>query len=368
MRKEPTKVDQVRLGQKIWAWNLCEQCLHGRICEKFGCDGKRAKNLTRYWTFHANAVIDYMSMTGKCLARSFELHETIFRAMGVLQEQPSLAREEVAERAGVKPAEVDLAVRLMTMIPCSYETGCFIIMEQGTNPIFWGPTTRFDQFLEQALPTVDTPIKLSAQQASALMARKLRKKIDFRIRPTNDLREHLRLDRGRRAILVFHHTAFLKEHLRLSKVLPPNSSVQDCLRLGAIPRQLALEYLDSIHKILFPLADRTSRRMLNDHIRNHAFDHDIIKFESASFRNPEERDCGYSYLGKQLKELLDEVEHPLPRGRVGKFIQRNSDSRHMMLATLAGVAFAILLGFLSLIVSSVQAWIAWQQWKHPVNN
>ena len=135
---------------------------------------------------------------------------------------------------------------------------------------------------------------------------------------------------------------------------------------GAIPRRLALEILDSIHKILFPLADRRSRKLLESLIRRHSFDHDILKFESAAFRKPDERDISYLYLGKQLEELLDEVEHPLPRGRIAKWIQRNSNSRHMMMATLLGVAFAILLGFLSLIVTSVQTWIAWQQWKYPV--
>jgi len=38
----------------------------------------------------------------------------------------------------------------------------------------------------------------------------------------------------------------------------------------------------------------------------------------------------------------------------------------MMLATLIGVVFAVLLGMVSLAVSSYQTWIAYQAWQHPV--
>lgn len=38
-----------------------------------------------------------------------------------------------------------------------------------------------------------------------------------------------------------------------------------------------------------------------------------------------------------------------------------------MMATLAGVLIAVLLGILSVAVSIVQAWVGWQQWQHPVS-
>lgn len=36
------------------------------------------------------------------------------------------------------------------------------------------------------------------------------------------------------------------------------------------------------------------------------------------------------------------------------------------MATVAGVALAVLLGMASLAVSSYQAWLAYLQWKHPI--
>jgi len=38
----------------------------------------------------------------------------------------------------------------------------------------------------------------------------------------------------------------------------------------------------------------------------------------------------------------------------------------MIMATLVGVIFAVVLGMASLAVSSYQTWIAYQAWQHPV--
>ncbi|KAI9705799.1 MAG: hypothetical protein M1820_005047 [Bogoriella megaspora] len=369
MLKAPTRAERLSLGQSIWSWDICDECIYERECKSSSCDAYRARNLMRYWTYYLNAILDYNSMEHSGADRSVASYEMIFKVIRLLQTQPKLTREELAKLADADFKDINLAVRLMTMIPCSYETGSFVKMEQGTNPIPWSQSISFDQFMEKALPTVSVALRLNAQQKAALVAKKLKKKIGVHLRPTNDLREHLKLERGRRVTLyIFHHTAFLKEHLRRTKTVPQDTVTPHYPRMGAIPRGLALEILDSIHKILFPLADRKSRKMLKNLIRNHSFDDDIIKYESAAFRNPYERDMDFLYLGQQLQELIEEVEHPRPHGRVSKLIQRNSHSRHMMMATLAGVAFAVLLGFLALIVTSFQTWITWQQWKHPIEN
>lgn len=47
-------------------------------------------------------------------------------------------------------------------------------------------------------------------------------------------------------------------------------------------------------------------------------------------------------------------------------MERKSGARYMMMATLIGVVFAVLLGMVSLAVSSYQTWIAYQAWQHPI--
>jgi hypothetical protein len=126
--------------------------------------------------------------------------------------------------------------------------------------------------------------------------------------------------------------------------------------------------LDSIQKILFPLSDPSSksRSLLQSLISTSSFDPDCLRFESASIRNPDEKDISYLYFGDRLGDLYEELENPKPRGWIESWLERKSGARYIMMATVAGVAFAVLLGIASLAVSSYQSWLTYQQWQHPI--
>lgn len=80
---------------------------------------------------------------------------------------------------------------------------------------------------------------------------------------------------------------------------------------GALPRQLVLETLDSLQKILFPLTDKKSLSSLTT---TQDFDPDCLRFESASIRTDIEKDIPHHYFGTRLAELSEELENPTPRG------------------------------------------------------
>lgn len=67
-----------------------------------------------------------------------------------------------------------------------------------------------------------------------------------------------------------------------------------------------------------------------------------------------------------MAELYEEIENPSPDGLFEKWLERRSGARYVMLATLIGVLFAVLLGILSLVASIFQAYISYQAWKHPL--
>lgn len=136
---------------------------------------------------------------------------------------------------------------------------------------------------------------------------------------------------------------------------------------GALPRQLALECLDSVQKILFPLTDRKSKSLLLSLTSTSSFDPDCLRFDSASIRNNDEKDIAYHYFGERLAELYDELENPTPHGSLEKWLERRSGARYIMLATLIGVIFAVILGMAGLAVGGYQAWVGYQQWQHPVS-
>ncbi len=134
---------------------------------------------------------------------------------------------------------------------------------------------------------------------------------------------------------------------------------------GFIPRRLALEVIDTIQKILFPL-ESDSESLLRSLVVKHGFDPDCLRLvESTPYRRPDEHDIPYHFFGGRLMDLAQESESPTPRTLVEKWLERKSGARYVMLATLAGVAVAIILGFLSLVVGILQAWISWQAWKYP---
>jgi len=138
---------------------------------------------------------------------------------------------------------------------------------------------------------------------------------------------------------------------------------------GSLPRTMTLEVLDTIQVILFPRGDAKSQALLESLIasKHGGFDPDVLRSELSTIRDPSEPEClRYEYFGQRLADLREEINHPVVRG-MQKWFERKSTPRYVMMATLAGVCFAIALGLLALGLSGFQAWIAWQQWKHPVH-
>lgn len=134
-----------------------------------------------------------------------------------------------------------------------------------------------------------------------------------------------------------------------------------------LPRALALEVLDSIQKILFPLTDSKSKKLLLSLTSTSTcnFDTDILRYDSVSIRNPDEHLVPYRYFGTRLADLHQELVNPTPRG-FEKWFERNSGARFVMMATIAGVIFAIFLGLLSLGLAAFQSYVGYMAWKYPV--
>ena len=84
------------------------------------------------------------------------------------------------------------------------------------------------------------------------------------------------------------------------------------------------------------------------------------------YRRENEKEIRYIYWGDRLMDLYEELQDPKPRG-IYHWLQERSKGRHVMMATIAGVIFAVVLGLLSLAVGILQTWFAYQQWKHPNN-
>lgn len=135
---------------------------------------------------------------------------------------------------------------------------------------------------------------------------------------------------------------------------------------GALPRQLALECLDSVQNVLFPLLDPKSRSLLESLTSTSSFDPDCLQWEFVSIRNEDEKDITYKYLGTRLANLYQELEDPTPSGWIETWFERKKGGRYVLMATLVGVLVAVFLGFAGLALQGYQAWLTYQQWQHPV--
>jgi hypothetical protein len=51
------------------------------------------------------------------------------------------------------------------------------------------------------------------------------------IEATDDVRNHLKIDRPRGVVQIFHHTSFLREQLRLTRFVPDQLSMDESLKL-----------------------------------------------------------------------------------------------------------------------------------------
>ena len=135
-----------------------------------------------------------------------------------------------------------------------------------------------------------------------------------------------------------------------------------------MPRALALETLASLQTILFPLTEAKSKALLLSltSTTNQNFDTDVLRYDSSTIRNTfQVEPIPYHYFGSRLGDLYEELANPTPRG-LERWFERKSGARYVMMATIAGVLFAIFLGIASLALGAYQAWVGYQQWQHPV--
>jgi hypothetical protein len=363
--------------------------------------------LSRYFEFFKIATSSYECHLAPGQAPGLGSQEDLFRIIGKLKSKPELNKAELLEKLftdrparGDQERALNIAARVAMMINCSASRQFSVLLEHGNQQTRWHNDVTFSQFLCGIFPQNAHPSIEDIKES--LQATKLKKRARLSFQPTDDLKNHLRLDRKAAVVEIFHHTAFLKEQLRLTKDQPRNLYVPDLIKMyvrkkpqtdeeevtsssysqvrkimqtmltlgipsGALPRALAIEALDSIQKVLFPLTDPKSKELLLSLTSTSTgnFDTDILRYDSVSIRKPDEHTAQYHYFGARLGDLHHELMNPTPRG-FEKWFERNSGARSVMMATISGVVFAILLGLLGLGLGGFQAYTGYMAWKHPV--
>ncbi|KAF5973231.1 hypothetical protein FCOIX_8871 [Fusarium coicis] len=368
----------------LWSWDLSQSCNERRphTCIHQRCVGGRIHQLQRYFAYYKAIVSTYMDVTS-ANKRQIEKHEDLFQVVSILKSNPDATLSELCQltrpssgpQAADRAKQVDavaLGMKALLMIDPSALHHSSDRLEKGTYRIHWKENIPLSKYVQDSFPLGNHNVlsynnsELFAEAKKELKAVNLKKRLGINIRATSDIRNHLHFDRKNNYLEIYHYTSFLKEQLRVTRDVGDCSNPSSSLKRGVLPRQLVLEVLDSLQGTLFPLSDPRSKKLLRSLISKCSFDPDILNFEVSSVRRVGEESVPYVYLADRLADLYNELQTPRPRGWLQKSMQRKSGARHVMMATLIGVMFAVLLGIAPLAVSSYQAWIAYQAWKHPI--
>ena len=237
------------LGEILWSWNLCEECRTGRSCSAEACPSQRVKRLGRFFEHYKDLTSSYEADTAPGDRAALSTHEDLFAIIKKLKLEPDITRAAFAAEvfredpcrrlpsSADQERAINLAVKVIAMVNCSAQRQSSGLLENGLSQAPWRSDVTFSQFIIDIFPMTDHPslndndLKDSMELKAALMAKNLKKRIGLKLQPTDDLKRHLKLDRKTRVVEIYHHTAFLKEHLRLTKVEAPNLSVSESIRL-----------------------------------------------------------------------------------------------------------------------------------------
>jgi hypothetical protein len=247
----------------------------------------------------------------------------------------------------------NIAASLLFMMDFGIMHGGGNNCDRNTPLIPWRDRLSAKLFLAEAFPEARDSAEVR-NAAVDLTASQLKKHGKLQLKATNDIRSHLVLDHEERTVWIFHHTTMLRESLKCGE-----GDEEACM----LPRKLILEVLDTLHLVLFP-PNPASYKLLDQLVRRHGFDSGLLAYASASYRTSVDSESSYSYFGGRLLALHNEMQSPRPHGWLQERLGRKRDT-YMLMATMIGVFIAVLIGLLSLAVSCFQAWVGYQQWKHP---
>jgi hypothetical protein len=171
-------------------------------------------------------------------------HAAVRSMLDQLQTDPSITKRNFKLKFSpvVLDAEKDHAtralIRLAFMIDCAprdgfaegHKVGDFV-------PRSWGEDQTWADFAEHCFPPINqTPknpkdYQTAMAERSRMKAWKLKTRYKVKLRPTDNLAEHLIFDKDMRTLKVFRHVNFLKAHLRRSEAKKTDLRFPDSLKL-----------------------------------------------------------------------------------------------------------------------------------------
>ncbi|KAL2787667.1 hypothetical protein BJX66DRAFT_327670 [Aspergillus keveii] len=313
---------------------------------------------------------------------AFASHADILECAKRLRASPTWTRDQLANTLspnnslsqGDRETAVESVIRVLFMLDCSLSKKYSENFEvDGYSPAYWEATEPFVSYVERAIPECNNVQPKSGfephkpRYMKALKAWKLRKRCGVQFIPTDNIMEHLLYDPEMGFVHVFHHTAYLKAHLRGSTSQPINQKASTSLGLGTLPPQLLLETLHSIQFILFPISNdktRKSIRLLQRLVTKDGFDPNA-RLDEGWIRDGVAANFRYKYWNQRLEILYQLAKNPPPRNGFISWIERHTTERNALTVAIIGLFLSAFFGLLTCLIGGAQLAVAIMAWKDP---
>jgi hypothetical protein len=309
----------------------------------------------------------------ECLGRrpALRTHEELLSMVESIKSQKTAPRKTVlqeifeADQAdGKKPPTasdqnrtINIVASLMLLMDLGVLHDGKISSSRRVIHALWRNGVSADGFIREAFPTGSVCALSDVEDMlPALRADKLQKHAKLRLQATDDIRYHLLLDKKEKIVWAFHQTTALRQRL---------SAADHVTAADMLPRDLMLEVLDTIHLVLFPPL-LGPQNLLAHLVKKDGWDKGLLSDVITSYWDNNDPVVSFTYFRDRLEELYKEFQSPTPHGWLQKRLIRRGNE-YMLTLTMYGVLAAVTLGFLTLVTTIFQSWVAWQQWKHPVN-
>lgn len=357
-----------RLGQILWGWKLCGQCVGELVCKTSDCSWNQESRGDAFWAHYELLSAAYCPERLATRA-ALSSHEELIDVVESIKSRRGMSRKDILQdmfkrgdgeerkppTSRDRNQTFDIAASLVYLMDLGVLHDAANISSASFPLISWRDDVSGETFLDEALPCQLTSSSLRATMPD-LRATKLKKHAKLKFMATNDIRSHLQLDKKQKTVWIFHHSTALR--LLLS------ATEHDALA-SVLPRRLMLEILDTIYNVLFP-SDLESQLLLAHLVAKYGWDQGLSSDVSIRYRKDNDPGVSYAYYGERLEELHRELLAPTPHGRLERRLRRRSE-KYMLTATMYGVIIAVTLGIFSLAAAIFQSWVAWQQWKHPIH-
>lgn len=160
-------------------------------------------------------------------------HQDLFNIIHLLKEKRDATRDSLTQEHFDSYGEAlpdkldqerafDLAVRIMATVKCTQRRVLLGTWSRNIAPRVWRGNETTRKFFLQTFPMSDV-VDLGDEEGilarAQLAAHRLKRIHGFDFKGTDDLDRHLVLDPRckKRTVLIYHHTAFLKEHIMASQ-------------------------------------------------------------------------------------------------------------------------------------------------------